>query len=92
MLKELEDEKGFIEIKLNFKDNKAIIEIVDNGGGVKDELLSKIFEPYFTTKFESQGTGLGLYMTKMLIEQNMKGKVYVQNIENGAKFTIEIRK
>jgi signal transduction histidine kinase len=53
-------------------------------------VINKVFEPYFTTKFEAQGTGLGLYMAKTIIEKNMNGQLTCHNIENGAIFTISI--
>ena len=64
--------------------------------GIKDEIISRIFEPYFTTKHKSQGTGIGLYMSKLLVENNLKGEVFVENYNFiykgkefcGAKFTI----
>jgi len=55
-----------------------------------DKLIDKIFEPYFSKKESLVGTGLGLYMSKMLVEKNMKGSLTVQNTEKGAAFTIEI--
>jgi len=55
-----------------------------------NKLIDKIFEPYFSTKENLIGTGLGLYMPKMLIEKNKKGSLTVQNTEKGAAFTIEI--
>jgi Signal transduction histidine kinase len=55
-----------------------------------DKLIDKIFEPYFLKKESLVGTGLGLYMSKMLIEKNMKGSLTVQNTKKGAAFTIEI--
>ncbi len=73
------EEKGFIKIKIE-----------NNGGKINEEIISKIFEPYFTTKFESQGTGIGLYMTKSIIETNMNGKIEVENIEEGVVFTIKL--
>jgi len=77
-----------VSIKL-YKDNSnAILSITDNVGGIKDENLSKIFNPYFTTKHQSMGTGLGLYIAKMIIEGTMNGSLSVQNRNSGVTFTI----
>ena len=85
-------ENPIIEIKAVELDNKTIeMTITDNAGGIKEEIISKVFDPYFTTKFTSQGTGLGLYMTKLVIEKNMAGNVSVQNFDKGAKFTIHFK-
>ncbi len=58
----------------------AIISFIDNGGGVNKKIQSKIFEPYFTTKYKSSGTGIGLYMAKQIVETHMKGKISCKNI------------
>jgi len=69
------------------------IKISDNATGIKEEILSKIFEPYFTTKNERNGTGLGLYMSKTIVEKHLLGKIEVQNNKTvGASFTIAIPK
>jgi signal transduction histidine kinase len=74
-----------------FKDDKSVsICIFDNGGGIGEDILEKIFDPYFTTKHKAQGTGLGLYMTKQIVEQHMNGTIAVKNIENGAQFDIKV--
>jgi signal transduction histidine kinase len=52
--------------------------------------LKRIFEPYFTTKNQSQGTGIGLYITKLIIEENLEGNIEVKNIENGLEFKIQL--
>jgi len=77
-------------IKLNVftKDSKNIITISDNAGGIKITPIDKIFEPYFSTKHAKSGTGIGLYMTKSIIEQNNNAKIEVINYEKGALFTI----
>lgn len=74
-----------------YKDNSfGYIEIRDNAGGIAENILNKIFEPYFTTKEEGKGTGIGLYMSKIIVEQNMNGKLYVENIDNGVSFLIKL--
>jgi len=86
---EVDDDK-WIKADLIQIENKAIITIEDNGGGIPNNLISKIFDPYFTTKHQSQGTGLGLYMSKDIIEKHLHGKLSVKNSENGAIFSIEL--
>jgi PAS domain S-box-containing protein len=70
-----------IIIKINYDTNKtnAIISIQDNANGIPNHIIDKIFEPYFTTKHKTNGTGLGLYMTNQMINEHMKGKVEVSN-------------
>ena len=74
-----------------FSINKyANIIISDNAGGIPNNIIKNIFNPYFTTKEEGKGTGIGLYMAKMIIEKNMEGKIIVENSKEGAIFTIKI--
>jgi len=68
------------------------ISIEDNGGGIKENDLTKIFNPYFTTKQSTGGSGLGLYTCKIIIENHFNGQITVQNTQNGAKFTLIIPK
>ncbi len=79
-----------INISIYKKGNKSVLEISDNGGGISDKSFDKIFDPYFTTKPHSQGTGHGLCMAKMIVEKSMHGKLNVENKELGAKFSITI--
>jgi len=84
------DEKN-IYIKSVKSNNKIILEISDTGGGIPKDIINRIFEPYFTTKHQSSGTGLGLYIAKMIIENSMNGVLRVDNTNYGAKFYIEIK-
>lgn len=79
-----------VSIDIFERNKKAFIRIADNAGGIHPESMNKIFEPYFTTKEEDKGTGLGLYMSKMIIERNMQGRIFVDNNKEGAEFVIEI--
>jgi PAS domain S-box-containing protein len=79
-----------IIIKLESDAKNGYIKISDNGGGISKDILERIFEPYFTTKEEGKGTGIGLYMSKMIIEGNMKGTLYATNDSDGAIFTIKL--
>lgn len=77
-----------IKIILEIKNDKSITTILDNAGGIEKEHLNSIFDPYFTTK--EKGTGIGLYMSKMIIESHFKGKIHVFNTKDGVSFSIEI--
>ena len=79
-----------IDIKIYKKDNKAIIAIKDNGGGIPKNIKNKIFEPYFTTKDNKNGTGVGLYMTKIIIENHFRGKIKFKNEDDGVEFIITL--
>ncbi len=80
----------WIEITLVKKDDHAIISIEDNAEGIPQNILPHIFNEYFTTKDEAQGTGLGLYMSFQIIIKSLNGKLYTKNTKNGAKFFIEL--
>jgi signal transduction histidine kinase len=69
-------------------ENYVLLKISDNAGGVPQHIIDKVFDPYFTTKHPSQGTGLGLYIAKTIIEKNMGGKLQVKNIGDGAEFAL----
>ena len=77
-----------ITINSSFSNEKLCLTIKDNGGGIDEKVMKQIFNPYFTTKDAQHGTGLGLYILKMIVEDSMNGKVFVENGEEGAIFTI----
>ena len=80
-----------IIVKIEKKDNNiGVISFEDNAGGVPKEIINKIFDPYFTTKHESIGIGISLYMCYEIVTMNLKGKIYVKNKNKGAKFYIEL--
>jgi len=79
-----------IRITCRCKEETAIVTIEDNAGGIPEEHLDKVFDPYFTTKAKSQGTGLGLYMAKMILSRSMDAQLSVHNTGNGAEFVIQI--
>ena len=80
-----------IEINIYKEDKNILISIYNNCGNIDEKIIERIFEPYFTTKFEDQGTGIGLYMTKVIIEKNMKGKIEAKNLNDGVEFIIKLR-
>ncbi|MEA2050364.1 MAG: PAS domain-containing sensor histidine kinase [Campylobacterota bacterium] len=82
------NENKTIKVYLEADEDKNIVRVIDNAGGIPQSILNKIFNPYFTTKEEGKGTGIGLYMTKTIIEKHFKGKIKVNNNEDGAVFTI----
>jgi C4-dicarboxylate-specific signal transduction histidine kinase len=70
--------------------DKTVVTISDNAGGIADEIIDRLFESYFTTKGPDKGTGIGLFMSKTIIEKNMGGRLTVRNTGNGAEFRIEV--
>jgi len=72
--------------------DNTVVTITDNAGGIPDESIGRIFDLYYTTKESSGGSGIGLYMSKNIIEKNMGGKLSVRNSDNGAQFRIELGK
>ena len=94
----IHDEDRYLFISLKKNENVAMIVIDDSAGGIKENILDKIFEPYFTTKHQSIGTGIGLYMTHQIVTKQLKGEISVENVEytheykelKGARFVISI--
>jgi len=83
--------KKLVKLHLIHVGQWAHLEIWDNAGGIPTEIMGDIFNPYFSTKENLNGTGLGLYMSKMIIQTHMGGKLWVSNHDQGAKFVIELR-
>jgi signal transduction histidine kinase len=80
------DKGGRISIRLRKVDGLAQVTVTNNGGIIDEKILPRLFEPYFSTK--ETGTGIGLYMSKMIIENSMSGKISVQNLTDGVEFRI----
>jgi len=83
---QIEDKTIFITGKQDKKE--VIFQVKDNAGGIPEAIIDRIFEPYYTTKEEGKGTGIGLYMSKMIVEENMHGNMSVCNNELGAEFSM----
>ena len=79
-----------ITIEINTEKERCIVVITDNAGGIPDDALGRIFDPYFTTKGPDKGTGVGLFMSKNIIEKSMGGTLSVRNVDGGAQFRIAI--
>jgi len=81
-----------LSVDITASDNEVVISVCDNGGGIPDDIMGNIFDPYFTTKPEGKGTGIGLYMSKLIVEDHMKGKLTAFNKDGGACFEIALKK
>lgn len=81
---------AYTRVNVSQEDSHVLIKVFDNGGGIKKSKIDKIFEPYFTTKEEGKGTGIGLYMSKNIIEEHMNGVLTVENSKEGACFSIRL--
>jgi len=84
------DRQGIIEVRLYQNKKIIIISVKDNGIGIDKNLLSKVFDPYYTTKTDSMG--LGLYMTKMIVEKHIKGTIEVERLPKGSRFTLFLKR
>jgi PAS domain S-box-containing protein len=83
-------EEPRVMIRIFTEGGRAVVTIADNAGGIPEEIKGKIFDPYFTTKGPQAGTGVGLFMSKAIIENSMGGKLTGRNIADGAEFRIEV--
>lgn len=79
-----------LTINFDIEETHHSLHVLDNAGGIAEDILDKIFDPYFSTKSTKNGTGLGLYMSKVIINDHCNGKMWVSNTDNGAKFTIKL--
>ena len=75
-----------ITISTFFRQQKGVLRICDNGGGIPKNIAKKVFEPYYSTKDEKNGAGLGLYMSKIIIEKHHSGLLKMMNQKNGVCF------
>jgi len=87
--------RRLVRVRMESVDQRQRISIADSGGGIPDDVLPKVFDPYFTTKGPGTGTGLGLFMCKTIVERNMGGRITARNIDlepgvRGAEFMVEI--
>lgn len=79
-----------ITITIFKEGDRSVVTVADNAGGIEEQVMEKIFDPYFTTKGPDKGTGIGLYMAKTIIEKGMGGRLSVHNTATGAEFRIEV--
>ena len=85
-IEQVEDPEIMIDVESST--HHVTIKVSDNAGGIDESILDKVFDPYFTTKQATNGTGLGLYISKMIIEESMEGSLSVKNSDKGAEFSI----
>jgi signal transduction histidine kinase len=79
-----------IVIRVFYENGRTVVTVTDNAGGIAPEIIDRIFEPYFTTKGPEQGTGIGLFLSKTIIEKTMNGVLSARNTGSGAQFRIEV--
>ena len=95
---ETKDNPKVIFISTYKKDDKAVIKITDNAGGIDEKIIDKVCEPYFTTKHQAKGTGIGLYMTEEIVVKHLEGNFLIRNVDvtyenqsyKGTEITIEL--
>ena len=99
VLVEKEVQERFVNIEILKENDLVVVKIFDNAGGIPDAIREKVFDPYFTTKHKSQGTGIGLFMSKKIITQHFNGNIEVDNVDKivdgnncfGAEFSTKIK-
>lgn len=79
-----------ITVKIRRQGEQAVVTIGDNAGGIPDDVIDRVFDPYFTTKAVGKGSGIGLFMSKTIIEKHMGGSLTVSNVDGGAEFRVEV--
>ncbi|MCP4216475.1 MAG: hypothetical protein GY765_17625 [bacterium] len=89
----MEAHEGKIRIDILLRDNLLVIRIFNNGELLTSEFIDRIFEPFYSTKEKAgdKGMGVGLYMAKIIIEENMGGRIYAENAEKGVSFILELK-
>ncbi len=90
VLLERRPDDATVTVVIGTEGERSVVTIADNAGGIAEEIMGKIFEPYFTTKGPDRGTGVGLFMSKTIIEKNMNGMLTVRNTAEGAEFRVEV--
>jgi C4-dicarboxylate-specific signal transduction histidine kinase len=79
-----------ISLRTFAEENKTVLAVTDNAGGIAEDIMDKLFDPYFSTKGPAKGAGIGLFMAKTIIEKNMGGRLTARNTGKGAEFRIEV--
>jgi PAS domain S-box-containing protein len=82
--------RGRIDIRVTQRQGRAVVAVADNGGGIAPDIIDRIFDPYYTTKASQDGTGLGLYMSRIIIAEHMGGALTVVNRAQGARFVVTL--
>jgi C4-dicarboxylate-specific signal transduction histidine kinase len=82
--------KPAILVSIGSENDLAVVRIADNAGGIPDDIIGKVFDPYFTTKENGKGSGIGLYISRTIIEEHFGGTLTVANVDGGAQFTITV--